>query len=192
MEADHPKLQAFQNALNKVLNKRLEETELKIRALKQEKEAKAKLKSRKTKELYEAQNLLKKDEKKLMAITEELHEITLTRRKLEYNNEELEQTVHSKLIQLREALQRKQHLRDAYNQTLYNQILFEARRVEVAGDVNASNTVAAKTAKDFTQIQEEKRVQDLYLDQLQQKIEDMERQSLDYREQVRIFATLVK
>eukprot|EP00094_Tigriopus_californicus_P006577 TCALIF_06333-PA protein Name:"Similar to Ccdc40 Coiled-coil domain-containing protein 40 (Mus musculus)" AED:0.16 eAED:0.16 QI:0/0.5/0/0.66/1/1/3/0/818 len=183
MEADHPKLQAFQKALNQVLNKRVEETELKIKALRQEKEAKAKLKTQKTKELYEAQSLLKKDEKKLMAITEELHEVTLVRRKLEHDNQELEQMVHSKLIQLRESVQRKQNLKDAYNQILYKQILFEARRVDAAGDVNASNTMAAKTAKDFNQIQEEKRLQDLYLDRLQQKIEDMERQSLEYREQ---------
>ena len=63
----------------------------------------------------------------------------------------------------------------------------EARRVRMAGEVGAEDTAAGRTEEHFKTLQEEKRLQDMYLDGLRQNVEDMETRNREYQEQVQLF-----
>jgi hypothetical protein len=63
-------------------------------------------------------------------------------------------------------------------------IFLTSRRVRVAGDVNACHTSASKCEEDFQKLSEQKSAQDLYLEKLNQDMEDLEQKCLDYDTQV--------
>ena len=56
----------------------------------------------------------------------------------------------------------------------------------MAGEVGAENTAAGRTEEHFKMLQEEKKLQDMYLDGLRQNVEDMELRNREYQEQVRL------
>ena len=56
----------------------------------------------------------------------------------------------------------------------------------MAGEVGAEKTAAGRTEEQFKMMQEEKRLQDMYLDGLRQNVEDMELRNREYQEQVRL------
>ena len=58
LEANHPKLQAFQAAVKTLLLKRLEQTQEQARQLQKENDEKKEIRLAKTKELHEAQRIL--------------------------------------------------------------------------------------------------------------------------------------
>ena len=58
LDADHPKLEAFQAAVKKLLLKRLEQAEEQAKQIQKENEEKKRIRLEKTKELHEAQRTL--------------------------------------------------------------------------------------------------------------------------------------
>jgi hypothetical protein len=76
-------------------------------------------------------------------------------------------------------------LRREYNAVLSGVITSEARRVQMAGGVGSSNTGASKAEEEYARMQEEKRLQDMYLEAVKGNVEEMEIRNREYQEQVR-------
>ena len=62
----------------------------------------------------------------------------------------------------------------------------------MAGNVNSGNKAASKAEEDFRQLQEEKKVQDLYIEKLQIQMEEMEQRDREFTEQVFIKETTLE
>ena len=135
--------------------------------------------------LHAAQKKLQEEEDSLREATKELEEATRRRKKLEVKNAKASKELEQDLESLRKTHQRQDRLRDEYNALLARVISSEARRVRMAGEVGAENTAAGRTEEHFKMLQEEKRLQDMYLDGLRQNVEDMELRNREYQEQVR-------
>lgn len=192
MDADHPKLQAFQDAVKVALEKRLAEGKVRIARLKEEKEAKIKLKMEMTKELHDSQRQLKREEAELMAVTEKVHDLSQARKKQEEVNRGQEAEVRIRQTELREAEKRRNELQERLNRILLLQIRAEARRVDAAGNVGAGNTTLSKTEADFKTAQEMKKAQDMYMERMQETLEELEQRELEYSEQVRHLNTFLR
>ena len=136
--------------------------------------------------LHAAQKKLQEEEDELREATKELEEATRRRKKLEVKNAKASKDLEQELEALRKTHQRQDRLREEYNALLARVIASEARRVRMAGEVGAENTAAGRTEEQFKMMQEEKRLQDMYLDALRQNVEDMELRNREYQEQVRL------
>ncbi len=79
-------------------------------------------------------------------------------------------------------------LREEHNALLAAVIASEARRVQMAGGVGAEQTVATASDAEYKRLQEEKGVQDMYLENLRSTAEDLELRNREYQEQVSINA----
>ena len=73
------------------------------------------------------------------------------------------------------------------NGILEYQLAAEARRVSAAGDVAAAQTAAGAAETEYSRLQETKRLQDLYSEREQAKMEQLELQAKEYAEQVSFF-----
>ena len=135
--------------------------------------------------LHAAQKKLLEEEDSLREATKELEEATRRRKKLEVKNAKACKELERDLEALRKTKKRQDRLREEYNALLARVISSEGRRVRMAGEVGAENTAAGRTEEHFKMLQEEKRLQDMYLDGLRQNVEDMELRNREYQEQVR-------
>ena len=134
--------------------------------------------------MHAAQKKLQEEEDSLREATKELEDATKRRKKLEAKNAKANQELDRDLEALRKTHQRRDRLREEYNALLARVISSEARRVRMAGEVGAEDTAAGRTEEHFKTLQEEKRLQDMYLDGLRQNVEDMELRNREYQEQV--------
>ena len=53
----------------------------------------------------------------------------------------------------------------------------------MAGNLTAENVAVTRTEEEFNQVQERKRLQDLYLEKIQSQLEDIEQKAIEYQEQ---------
>ena len=134
--------------------------------------------------LHGAQKKLLEEEDSLREATKELDEAARRRKKLEVKNAKAAKELAHEVEELRHTRQRQDRLREEYNALLARAIASEARRVRMAGEVGAENTAAGRTEEQFKALQEEKKVQDMYLEGLRQSVEDMELRHREYQEQV--------
>ena len=95
---DHPKLLAFQKAVEAALKKRLQEADEEYEFLLKENEDKKKSRAFQTNQLHETQRLLKLEQRSLKKVTEETQAVAQQRLQLESANKKYEH----KLKKLRE------------------------------------------------------------------------------------------
>ena len=112
---NHPKLEAFQKAVEATLKKRLQQAEEELDFLRKENVDKKQGRAKQTTALHETQRLLKLEQRKLKKVSEETQAITKER----INNEKLNHKYEQKLKELKpihqKAKQKHDQLRERYN-----------------------------------------------------------------------------
>ena len=181
---DHPKLEAFQKAVEAILKKRLQEADEELQFVQKEHADKKKAKAQQTLQLHETQRLLKLEQRKLAKLTDETQVITHQRIYFENANRKYEAKLKDLTEVHKKERLRNDQLKEKYNRILASQIILTTRRINMAGAVNATQTEASKAEEDFRKLQEQKKLQDLYLNKLAKDMEDLEQRSLDYQSQV--------
>ena len=116
--------------------------------------------------------------------------LVLFRIQLENANREYEDKIKTLQQVHKKAVHRHDILREKYNKAVATQIVLTSRRVDMAGSVKASQTEASKADEDFKNLQEQKKIQDLYLDKLSKDMEDLEQRALEYQSQVNLMIIL--
>ncbi len=121
--ADHPKLVAFQKAVEVALKKRLQEAEEEHQFLLKENADKKKSRAEHTTQLHETQRLLKMEQRKLKTITEETQIIANERHQLDNAHKKYEEKLKSLKEVEKKAQLRHDVLREKYNKAVTTQIL---------------------------------------------------------------------
>ena len=178
---DHPKLLAFQKAVEAALKKRLQEADEEYEFLLKENEDKKKNRAFQTNQLHETQRLLKLEQRTLKKVSDETQGVAQQRLQLENANKKYGVKLAKLQEVYKDASYAHERLKERHNRALAGQILLTARRVDTAGAVNASHTEASKAEEDFRRLQERKQAQDLYLDKLSKDMEDLEQKALEYQ-----------
>ncbi len=184
LDSDHPKMRAFQAALKEVLLRRLRQEEEAVARAEREQRQRQKQKAAQQSALLEAQALLRREEERLAGVTAQLEEASRRRRGAGDRAAREEERLAQISARLSSATKRRDELRERLNRVREAQLAMEARRVAAAGEVAAGDAGATKAEKDFREAQEQKRLQDMYVDKLQKQAEEMEQRAIEYQEQV--------
>ena len=118
--ADHPKLLAFQKAVEIALTKRLQEADEEYDFLLKENEDKKKNRAFQTNQLHETQRLLKLEQRNLKKITEETQAVAQQRLQLENANKKYQQKLKKLTEVHKNASYSHEKLKERYVLRCYN------------------------------------------------------------------------
>ncbi|XP_040573783.1 uncharacterized protein [Lepeophtheirus salmonis] len=176
-------LNKIQDEITQDLLQRIREAKEEQKSLKREHNEIISEKEIKLKELCSEQGSFKREEGKVNLLEEERTKLTSLRSKMESDNLVNEKKLDENLLKLRDYYAERQGLRDEFNALLHKQIGYEARRVQIAGDLSCEKEAKNKLESDIKAIIENKKVQDLYLDSLTIRMEHLNQTMMEYSSQ---------